>query len=181
MRSLACGTPVVVTDKGWFSELPDDVAIKISPGDNAGRELASALEDYARDPKRRRKMATAARAYAKERSPKKTAEGYAEFVRQAGAFPNRWAGRGFQRIAAQLRDLDVEWPGCAAKLRAAHYVDMMNWQNCGSERALADRRARRLSRVRKAAGEAGDLRAPRRDPHDLEDTTVAYDVGVDPS
>jgi glycosyltransferase involved in cell wall biosynthesis len=178
MRSLACGTPVVVTDKGWFSELPDEVAIKISPDDGAGRELASALEDYARNPERHRKMAAAARAYAKERSPKKSAEGYAEFVRQAGTFPNRWAGRGFQRITARLRDLDVEWPGCAAKLRAAHYVEMMNWQNCGSKRALADRRARRLSRVRKAAREAGDIHAPRRDSNDCEDTTVAYDVDL---
>ena len=179
MRSLVCGTPVVVTDAGWFSELPDDIAIKIPSNDNGGRALANALEAFALDPQRQARMAAAALAYAQERSPERSAEGYAHFVRRGGTFPQRWAGRGFQRITATFRDLDVEWPGCAAKLRAAQYFEMTDWHNRGSEQARIDRRARRLSRVRKAARVAGQPTVLRRDPNDDDDTTVTFDTGID--
>ena len=31
IRALSVGTPLVVSDVGWFSELPDDVALKVAP------------------------------------------------------------------------------------------------------------------------------------------------------
>lgn len=177
MRSLACGTPVVVNDAGWFSELPDEVAIKVPFDDDGGRELDRALEEFIADPARQRKMADAAMAFAQERTPSQSARGYADFVQRAGTFPHRWAGRGFQRIAEKFRDLDVEWPGCAAKHRAAHYLDILDWNSRSSDTARIDRRARRLSRLRTAARADGQPIAPRRNSDDDQDTTVAYDVG----
>jgi glycosyltransferase involved in cell wall biosynthesis len=61
VRSLSLGKPLVVSDVGWFSELPEDVALKV-PLD--GREvdvLAGALELAA---EHAATMGAAARAYA---------------------------------------------------------------------------------------------------------------------
>ena len=157
MRSLACGTPVLVSDTGWFSELPDEVAYKVSSGDLTGNQLADFLEDLIRDRATLRKKATASRAYAKERSPRNSALGYKAFVEAGGLFPNRWVGRGFQRITAQMRSLDVEWPGCSATLRAARFGEMMDWHNAGGIQGIQDRRARRHSRLRTLARAAGEL------------------------
>jgi glycosyltransferase involved in cell wall biosynthesis len=174
MRSLACGTPVLVSDTGWFSELPDEVAYKVPPADMSGNQLAGVLEDLMRDRGVLRKKATAARAYAKERSLRKSALGYAAFVEAGGLFPRRWVGRGFQRITENMRSLDVEWPGCAAKLRATLYIEMMDWRNQGSAQGLRDRRSRRLSRLRAQARSVGD-RSPTQsgiDDDDLEEDSL---------
>ena len=49
IRQLSLGKPVVVSDVGWFSELPDEVALKV-PVDAAETEtLQAALELLARD------------------------------------------------------------------------------------------------------------------------------------
>jgi len=171
MRSLACGTPVLVSDTGWFRELPDDVAYKVPSADMSGNQLADVLEDLIRDRTTLRKKASAARAYAKERSPRKSALGYAAFVEAGGIFPNRWVGRGLQRITARMRSLDVEWPGCAAKLRATRYIEMSDWHNSGSAQAIRDRRSRRKSRLRTLARSAGELPPlrPGMDDDDLDE------------
>jgi glycosyltransferase involved in cell wall biosynthesis len=44
IRSLTLGKPLVVTDTGWFSELPGSVAVKVPPGEHEVETLASALE-----------------------------------------------------------------------------------------------------------------------------------------
>ena len=171
MRSLACGTPVLVSDTGWFRELPDEVAYKVPSADMSGNQLADVLEDLMRDRTTLRQKASAARAYAKERSPRKSALGYAAFVEAGGIFPNRWAGRGLQRITARMRSLDVDGPGCAAKLRATRYIEMSDWHNSGSAQALRDRRSRRKSRLRTLARSAGELPPlrPGMDDDDLDD------------
>ncbi|HZR96883.1 MAG TPA: glycosyltransferase family 4 protein [Gaiellaceae bacterium] len=44
IRTLALGKPLVVNDLGWFSELPDDVALKVpAGGDDEIDEIAAAL------------------------------------------------------------------------------------------------------------------------------------------
>src|SRR6266536_571822 len=44
IRALSLGKPVLVSDVGWFSELPDDVALKVAPGDGEVERLVLALE-----------------------------------------------------------------------------------------------------------------------------------------
>jgi glycosyltransferase involved in cell wall biosynthesis len=59
VRQLSLGKPVVVSDVGWFAELPDDVALKV-PVDAAETEtLYAALELLARDEGARARMAAA--------------------------------------------------------------------------------------------------------------------------
>ena len=43
MRALSAGTPLVVSDVGWFAELPDEVAVKVPVGQGEVDALATAL------------------------------------------------------------------------------------------------------------------------------------------
>jgi glycosyltransferase involved in cell wall biosynthesis len=44
IRALSLGKPLVVSDVGWFSELPDDVALKVPVDTREEETLAAALE-----------------------------------------------------------------------------------------------------------------------------------------
>ena len=44
IRGLSLGKPLVVSDVGWFSELPGDVALKVAPDDAEVETLTAALE-----------------------------------------------------------------------------------------------------------------------------------------
>jgi len=75
IEEMLLGKPVVVTDTGFFSELPDDCVIKIAPADDAG--LAGALRKLVEDSSSRRQMGARAKAYAGNQF---TAEAYAKGV-----------------------------------------------------------------------------------------------------
>ena len=45
IRALSVGTPLVVSDVGWFSELPDDVALKVAPDE---REVETRSSPHSR-------------------------------------------------------------------------------------------------------------------------------------
>ena len=44
IRALSLGRPLVVSDVGWFAELPNEVALKIPTGDDEVQVLSAALE-----------------------------------------------------------------------------------------------------------------------------------------
>jgi glycosyltransferase involved in cell wall biosynthesis len=50
IRALSLGKPLVVSDVGWFSELPDSVAAKVPVGEGEIERLERALEQTATDP-----------------------------------------------------------------------------------------------------------------------------------
>jgi len=129
MRALASGCPLIVSDAGWFAELPDAVALKVPPGVRAERELAQALDDLARDPQRRQRMSEAASAWARERDVASRARGFDDFLREGGLFPRRWFGRGLQSVSGRLRELDHQYAACAAKLAVAHLLELASWRN----------------------------------------------------
>jgi glycosyltransferase involved in cell wall biosynthesis len=80
-RAMAAGLPVVVSNVGWFAELPDDCAIKIDAGDAGGEQLRAALARLVADAPLRRRVGERARAYAlAEHSIERSAEGYLSFV-----------------------------------------------------------------------------------------------------
>ena len=60
IRQLSLGKPVVVSDVGWFSELPDEVAVKVPVGGDETETLHAALELLARDAPLRERMGAAA-------------------------------------------------------------------------------------------------------------------------
>jgi glycosyltransferase involved in cell wall biosynthesis len=60
VRGLSLGKPLVVSDVGWFSELPDDGALKVPPDDDEVATLTAALELLASRPDVREAMGAAA-------------------------------------------------------------------------------------------------------------------------
>jgi glycosyltransferase involved in cell wall biosynthesis len=60
IRALALGKPLVVSDVGWFSELPDEVAVKVPVDEHEASVLAAALELLASRSDVREAMGTAA-------------------------------------------------------------------------------------------------------------------------
>jgi glycosyltransferase involved in cell wall biosynthesis len=84
VQVLTLGKPLVVSDVGWFSELPDDVAIKIAVDELEVDVLAGALELLAEDEELRARMGAAARDYvAREHSLQKAADLYARALQDA--------------------------------------------------------------------------------------------------
>jgi glycosyltransferase involved in cell wall biosynthesis len=67
IRSLTLGKPLVVTDTGWFAELPSSVALKVPVGEGEVDDLAAALELLAARDDVRRRMGGAASELARRR------------------------------------------------------------------------------------------------------------------
>jgi glycosyltransferase involved in cell wall biosynthesis len=65
IRALSLGKPLVVTDAGWFAELPDSVAAKVPVDDFEVATLAAMLELLAEDDDLRERMSVAASQYAR--------------------------------------------------------------------------------------------------------------------
>ena len=61
IRGLSLGKPLVVSDVGWFAELPGDVALKVPPDDVEVETLTAALELLVARADVREAMGTAAR------------------------------------------------------------------------------------------------------------------------
>ena len=47
------GVPTIVSDVGWYAELPDDCVLKVGVGETMRAELGAALERLLRDPEQR--------------------------------------------------------------------------------------------------------------------------------
>jgi glycosyltransferase involved in cell wall biosynthesis len=84
IRALSLGKPVVVSDVGWFSELPDEAALKVPVDEQEVERLAEALAGLVEDAKRRGTMAEAARCLAAgEHAVERVAELYAAALEEA--------------------------------------------------------------------------------------------------
>lgn len=80
LRAMAAARPLIVYDHGWYSELPDEAALKVPPGDTAA--LAEAMETLAQSAELRQSMGQAGYKYVREQcDPVLAARAYAEFLR----------------------------------------------------------------------------------------------------
>src|SRR6266542_3482702 len=82
IRALSLGKPLLVSDVGWFSELPDDVALRVAPGDGEVERLAFALETLC-DPAVRDRMGANARELATTHDVEHVADLYASALQEA--------------------------------------------------------------------------------------------------
>lgn len=85
MRALRFGRPTVVSDVGWFAELPDEAVRKIPAGLSEveeGAALAAMLRELAERPDERAQMGWAARELAARWSWRAAAERYMEVLRE---------------------------------------------------------------------------------------------------
>jgi glycosyltransferase involved in cell wall biosynthesis len=84
VQSLALGLPLVVSDLGWFSELPADVALKVPVGEDEVPTLVAALELLVSDDAVRVALGRAAQEYARrEHDLERVADAYAEVLELA--------------------------------------------------------------------------------------------------
>ena len=122
IRALSLGKPLVVSDVGWFSELPDDVAIKVPVGgEEEVQALTAALRRLA-DPGAAAAMGEAARALvAREHAVSTVAERYAAALEEAaGAAAVREAV--LREVAAAAADVGADAGPLAAELVRASLV-----------------------------------------------------------
>jgi glycosyltransferase involved in cell wall biosynthesis len=87
IRALVLGRPLVVSDLGWFGELPDEVALKV-PVEREVDTLSAALELLASNEEARRAMSEAALAYVRrEHDLDRVADAYAAALEEAAGGP----------------------------------------------------------------------------------------------
>ena len=88
IRTMGLGKPLVVSDVGWFAELPEDVALKVSPGgDEEVEQLVDALERLA-EPALAERLGAAAAAYVRtEHDLDRVAERYVAALEAAAGGP----------------------------------------------------------------------------------------------
>lgn len=85
IRALVCGRPLIVSDVGWFSELPDDVAARVAVGEGEVASIADAMLTLAREPQRHAAMSQAAIRFAEgEHLVQPAAEAYRKAIIDAG-------------------------------------------------------------------------------------------------
>jgi glycosyltransferase involved in cell wall biosynthesis len=84
IRALSLGRPLVVSDVGWFSELPDSVAAKVAPDEREVDVLAGVLAELCTNDGAREQMGLAARELATgEHAVGRVAELYAAAIEEA--------------------------------------------------------------------------------------------------
>jgi len=84
IRALAVGRPVVVSDVGWYAELPDEVAAKVPVNEREVDLLAAVLELFAENRRLRESVGAAAARYVRaEHNVDRVADEYAEALQEA--------------------------------------------------------------------------------------------------
>ncbi len=83
IRALSLGKPLVVSDVGWFSELPDDAVLKVPVEGREAEELAAAFEALADEGARRSLGQAALRLVESEHRLDRVAEVYAAALEEA--------------------------------------------------------------------------------------------------
>jgi hypothetical protein len=111
VRALTAGRPQIVSDVGWFSELPEEVALKVPVAEDEVEILADELEHLAREPELRVSMAAAARGFAqREHDLGRVADAYAAVLEEAaGGNAVRDVVRG--AVAAAAADVGLRSEG----------------------------------------------------------------------
>jgi glycosyltransferase involved in cell wall biosynthesis/2-polyprenyl-3-methyl-5-hydroxy-6-metoxy-1,4-benzoquinol methylase len=106
-RIMAAGVCAVVSDVGWFGELPDSAVVKVDAGAHADALLRAYLEKLIEDaPLRQRLGANARRHVLAEHDIERSAEGYLSFIREVvAARPRR---RLLSGLSTELSLLGVE-------------------------------------------------------------------------
>jgi glycosyltransferase involved in cell wall biosynthesis len=122
IRTLSLGKPLVVSDVGWFAELPDDVALKVPVGgDEEVEALAAALATLA-DPAVAVRMGEAAREYVeREYDLDRVAALYAAALEEA-AGDSIVREEVLREVAVAAADTGVEPELLAPELREAALV-----------------------------------------------------------
>jgi glycosyltransferase involved in cell wall biosynthesis len=144
-RIMAAGVPVVVSNVGWFAELPDDAVVKIDAGAAADSQLRAYLARLIEDePLRRRLGENARRHVLAEHAVERSAARYAQFLAETVRLRQR--RRLTRRVSAELSALGLAPADHTLLRRAAAEIVSVTPADAGaapdSEVSKAKRRAR---------------------------------------
>ena len=162
LRTCSVGTPVVVSDVGWFREIPDEVAIKIPAPLASAEDLARQLSPFLGDGADLAARGDAALAWAEAATPEKTARAYLAWVEEAGRFPHVMTGRAFGLAAEIARELDMEFPAEEALARAELFRQLLREEPAARPDWLYP--PEHLAPVARAPSRAPSAEADRPDP-----------------
>jgi glycosyltransferase involved in cell wall biosynthesis len=113
IRGLSLGKPMLVSDIGWFAELPDDVALKIPLDELEAETIAAALElasDHASE------LGVAAREYVqREHDLGRATDGYVSALEEA-AGGDVVSGAILRRVAEAAAEIGFDDPAELARL-----------------------------------------------------------------
>jgi glycosyltransferase involved in cell wall biosynthesis len=134
LRALSLGRPLVVSDVGWFSELPDEVALKVPVGDDEIPALAASLELLAASDATQQTMSDAARAYiVREHDVDRVAERYASALEEAAGGPIV-ADKVVDDVARAAAEVGIE-PGTRFAAQLTAQLDELGLATNGRPRA----------------------------------------------
>lgn len=128
-RAMALGRCAVVSDVGWYAELPDRAVVKIELGRVGPDRLAQRLWPFVTDASLRREVGCQARAWIGERaSLADVVESYAQAIEQAHADVSPAAGMHLTSRAFSFLPLQAMPAVSAAARRVAPLSDALWWQ-----------------------------------------------------
>lgn len=105
-RIMAAGVPLIVSNVGWFSELPDDSAIKIDLDANADAQLRASLKRLLEDTVLRARIGASGRSYVlAEHAIEKSAREYLAFI--SDVVTQRTRRRFIRSVSAELARLGI--------------------------------------------------------------------------
>lgn len=106
-RVMAAGVPAVVSNIGWFAELPGDTVLKVDLGENADAMLREALHKLLEDAPLRAQVGINARRFvANEFAIEKSAEGYLTFIRDV--VTERTRRRFIRKVATEMSLMGIQ-------------------------------------------------------------------------
>jgi glycosyltransferase involved in cell wall biosynthesis len=146
IRALSLGRPLVVSDLGWFAELPDSVALKVPVDDDEIPALAAALELLASSEPTQLAMSDAAREYVRgDHDLGRVADEYVAALEEA-AGGTIVADAVVNEVARAAADVGVE-PGTAVSTELAVRLDELGLARNGRPEPAPPIRRSRLARV----------------------------------
>jgi len=146
IRALALGRPLVVSDLGWFSELPDDVALKIPVDEDEVAAIATALELLASSEATQHAMSDAARQYVhREHDLERTAESYTAALEEA-AGGGRVAAAVVDDVAQAAAEIGIE-PGSPFAAELSGRLDEVGLARNGRPEPAPPPAAGRFARI----------------------------------
>lgn len=105
-RLMAAGVTAIVSDEGWFGELPNDAVVKVGAGDYSDELLRAFLDRLIKDGDLREQIGANARAYIlATHDIEQSADGYLSFIKEIIA--GRPRRRLMTGLAAELSGLGV--------------------------------------------------------------------------
>lgn len=105
LELMASSKPVIVSNTGWFKELPDKAVIKVNVDKDEQKTILEAFEKLGMDSKYKKDMVINAKKYVEEQhNPEKIADEFSEFLYQV---QNREQMKYLENISLKLKDICI--------------------------------------------------------------------------